>query len=428
MLNRTNAPAYKNITQINVIKANSIKLDNDIPIYTINAGSQELIKLDFIFRAGMYQQPQPLVASCTNSLLECGTKSFSANEISDGIDFFGSFIELQVDQDFATVTVYSLNKYLTQTLRFIEEVIKYPTFLNNELEILITNKKQKHAINSQKVNVLARRKFATLIFGEDHPYGVDVKNEHFDSINTSMIKNFFNQFYNSSNCTIIASGNLPTNLFEMLNTFFGGNDWASKEKLNYKPLINFNTTTQKTHLIEKPDAIQNSIKIGKPLFNKTHPDYFHFQVLNTILGGYFGSRLMANIREDKGYTYGIGSGLVNLINGGYFTISTDVGSNVCANAIKEIYNEIKLLQTKLVAENELETVKNYILGQFLRSIDGPFALADKFKSIWEFELDYNYFDNYFNAVNTVKPERIRDLANQYLQEKDLIECIAGKKY
>ena len=288
MLNRTNAPAYKNITQINVIKANSIKLDNDIPIYTINAGSQELIKLDFIFRAGMYQQPQPLVASCTNSLLECGTKSFSANEISDGIDFFGSFIELQVDQDFATVTVYSLNKYLTQTLRFIEEVIKYPTFLNNELEILITNKKQKHAINSQKVNVLARRKFATLIFGEDHPYGVDVKNEHFDSINTSMIKNFFNQFYNSSNCTIIASGNLPTNLFEMLNTFFGGNDWASKEKLNYKPLINFNTTTQKTHLIEKPDAIQNSIKIGKPLFNKTHPDYFHFQVLNTILGGYFG--------------------------------------------------------------------------------------------------------------------------------------------
>ncbi len=428
MLNRTNAPAYKNITQINVIKANSIKLDNDIPIYTINAGSQELIKLDFIFRAGMYQQPQPLVASCTNSLLECGTKSFSANEISDGIDFFGSFIELQVDQDFATVTVYSLNKYLTQTLRFIEEVIKYPTFLNNELEILITNKKQKHAINSQKVNVLARRKFATLIFGEDHPYGVDVKNEHFDSINTSMIKNFFNQFYNSSNCTIIASGNLPTNLFEMLNTFFGGNDWASKEKLNYKPLINFNTTTQKTHLIEKPDAIQNSIKIGKPLFNKTHPDYFHFQVLNTILGGYFGSRLMANIREDKGYTYGIGSGLVNLINGGYFTISTDVGSDVCANAIKEIYNEIKLLQTKLVAENELETVKNYILGQFLRSIDGPFALADKFKSIWEFELNYDYFDNYFNAVNTVKPERLRDLANQYLQEKDLIECIAGKKY
>ena len=428
MLNRTNAPAYKNITQINVIKANSIKLDNDIPIYTINAGSQELIKLDFIFRAGMYQQPQPLVASCTNSLLECGTKSFSANEISDGIDFFGSFIELQVDQDFATVTVYSLNKYLTQTLRFIEEVIKYPTFLNNELEILITNKKQKHAINSQKVNVLARRKFATLIFGEDHPYGVDVKNEHFDSINTSMIKNFFNQFYNSSNCTIIASGNLPTNLFEMLNTFFGGNDWASKEKLNYKPLINFNTTTQKTHLIEKPDAIQNSIKIGKPLFNKTHPDYFHFQVLNTILGGYFGSRLMANIREDKGYTYGIGSGLVNLINGGYFTISTDVGSDVCANAIKEIYNEIKLLQTKLVAENELETVKNYILGQFLRSIDGPFALADKFKSIWEFELNYDYFDNYFNAVNTVKLERLRDLANQYLQEKDLIECIAGKKY
>jgi zinc protease len=428
MLNRTKAPTFKNITQINVIKANSQKLNNNIAVHTINAGSQELIKLEFIFKAGMYQQPQPLVASCTNSLLECGTKTYTANEISEGIDFFGSFIELQVDQDFATVVVYSLNKYLNQTLKFIEEVIKYPTFINDELEILISNKKQKHAINSQKVSVLSRRKFAELIFGEDHPYGIDVKNEHFDLINISIIKNYFKQFYNSNNCTIIASGLLPKNLIETLNTFFGGKDWASKDTLKFKPIINYTTTTQRKHLIEKPDAIQNSIRIGRPLFNKTHPDYFHFQVLNTILGGYFGSRLMANVREDKGYTYGIGSGLMNLINGGYFAISTDVGSDVCASAIKEIYKEIKLLQTKLVDENELETVKNYILGQFLRSIDGPFSLADKFKSIWEFDLTYDYYDNYFNAVKAVKADRLRDLANQHLQEKDLIECVAGKKY
>lgn len=317
-LNRTTAPAFQTLNKIVVKQVEKNNLDNGISLYALNAGSQELIKLEFIFKAGMYQQPQPLVASCTNSLLECGTKSFSANEISEGIDFFGSFIELQVDQDFATVVVYSLNKYLNETLKFIEEVIKHPTFINDELDILISNKKQKHAINSQKVSVLSRRKFAELIFGEDHPYGIDVKNEHFDLINVSIIKNYFKQFYNSNNCTIIASGLLPNNLIETLNTFFGGNDWAAKDTLKFKPLINYTTTTQKKHLIEKPDAIQNSIRIGRPLFNKTHPDYFHFQVLNSILGGYFGSRLMANIREDKGYTYGIGSGLMNLVNGGYF--------------------------------------------------------------------------------------------------------------
>jgi predicted Zn-dependent peptidase len=101
---------------------------------------------------------------------------------------------------------------------------------------------------------------------------------------------------------------------------------------------------------------------------------------------------------------------------------------VCAAAINEIYAELKELQTSLIDEKELETVKNYILGQFLRSVDGPFALADKFRVIWEYGLDYDYYDRYFKAVQSVRPERLRDLANQYLKQEDLIECVAGKKY
>ena len=135
---------------------------------------------------------------------------------------------------------------------------------------------------------------------------------------------------------------------------------------------------------------------------------------------------MANIREDKGYTYGIGSGVVNLVNTGSFYISTEVGNNVTNQTLIEIYKEIKILREKLVSVDELETVRNYILGQFLRSVDGPFALADKFKAIWEYNLDYTYFDLYFNAIKTVTPNDIIDLANKYLQEKDLLECVVGK--
>lgn len=168
------------------------------------------------------------------------------------------------------------------------------------------------------------------------------------------------------------------------------------------------------------------MRVGRVLFNKTHEDYFKFQVLNTVLGGYFGSRLMANIREDKGYTYGIGSGLNNLVHSGTFFISTEVGADVTQQTLTEIYKELKLLREELIDEEELETVRNYILGQFLRSVDGPFTLADKFKSIWEFGLDYSFFDKYFHAVKTVTPKELRDLANKYLQEKDLIECVVGK--
>ncbi len=427
MLNRTIAPAFKTLSSINVVQANHTQLNNGIDFYSVNAGSQELIKLEFIFKAGMYFQPASLIASATNNLLECGTKSFTANQISDGVDFYGSFLEFTVDQDFASVTLFTLNKYLTQSLKFVEEVLKYPTFPQDEFQIYISNKKQKHQINAQKVNVLCRRKFSELIFGSQHPYGIDVIDTDFERVNLKEINQFFNTHYNSANCTIIASGNLPTNLPETLSQFFGDTKWGNSQQPLINNTIELTTTAQQKHFIYKEEAIQSAIRIGKPLFNKTNPDYYKFQVLNTILGGYFGSRLMTNIREEKGLTYGIGSGLSSYVNNGYFFISTEVGADVCQLALDEIYKEISVLRTDLVDTQELETVRNYILGQFLRSVDGPFALADKFKSIWEFGLTYSYFDTYFDAIKSVTPTEIRDLANKYLQQNELIECVVGKK-
>lgn len=426
MLNRKETPAFKTIDKIDIIKAKKEKLNNGIDLFTINAGSQEITKIEFVFKAGMFYQPSPLIASNTNTLIETGTKSFTANQISDGIDFYGSFLELEVGQDFAGVTLYSLNKYVEKSLKYVEEILKYPTFPEDEFKIHIANKKQKHQINSQKVNVVARRKFSELIFGQKHPYGIQVTENDFETANIEQLKTFFNNHYNSNNCTIFASGNLPKDIITTLNNFFGNNNWGdcNGEVLKNNKLIN--TTVQPKHFIEKSDAIQSAIKVGRLLFNKTHQDYFKFQVLNTILGGYFGSRLMANIREDKGYTYGIGSGLASFVNGGYFAISTEVGADVTKQTLNEIYFEIAALRNNLVPDTELETVRNYILGNFLRTVDGPFALADKFKAIWEFGLDYSYYENYFNAVKTVTPFELRDLANKYLNEDDLIECVVGK--
>ena len=426
MLNRQNAPAFKTINRIDIIQATRQKLNNGIEFYSINAGSQEITKIEFVFKAGMYYQSAPLIASNTNTLIESGTKSFTANQISDGIDFFGSFLELEVGQDFATATLYSLNKYLNESLKFMEEILKYPTFPEDEFKIHVTNKKQKHQINSQKVDILARRRFSELVFGEKHPYGIQVNDSDFDRVSVAEIKAFFSNHYHSSNCTIIASGHLPANITDTLNSFFGNTSWGNDKLTINKTTTPLQTTKQLKHFIEKPDAIQSAIKLGRPLFNKTNPDYFKFQVLNTILGGYFGSRLMANIREDKGYTYGIGSGLASFVHGGYFAISTEVGADVTKQTLEEIYKELGLLRKDLVAETELETVRNYILGHFLRSVDGPFSLADKFKSIWEFGLDYSYFDNYFDAVKNVTPKELRDLANKYLKEEDMIECVVGK--
>jgi zinc protease len=425
MLNRAEAPAFTTIDKIDVIQAKQSKLNNGIDLYHVSAGSQEIAKIEFIFKAGMYQQPAALIASSTNNLLESGTRSFTANQVSDGVDFYGSFLELQVEQDFAIITLFSLNKYLNESLKFVEEVIKYPTFPEDEFKIYMTNKRQKHAINTQKVSVLARRKFSELLFGPKHPYGIDVNESDFERINTDEIRSFFNTHYTAENCTIIASGNLPVNILDTLNHFFGETKWGQAGKI-ISDAIPVQTTPQLKHFIHRDDAIQSAIRVGRVLFNKTHPDYCKFQVLNTVLGGYFGSRLMANIREDKGYTYGIGSGVNNLMHSGTFFISTEVGADVTKQTLTEIYKEIKTLREKLIDGSELETVRNYILGQFLRSVDGPFTLADKFKSIWEYGMDYSFFDTYFDAVKSVTPKELRDLANKYLMEDDLVECVVGK--
>ena len=424
-IDRTTVPPFRTIDSINVPRVQALKLGNGIDLFTLSAGSQEITRIEFIFRAGMYHQPRALVASCTNSLLESGTERYTAEQISEGIDFFGSFLELQVEQDYATVTVYSLNKYLKQTLDYVAELIMKPVYPEHEFRIHVATKKQKHAINSQKVSVLAKRKFTSLLFGEKHPYGIDVSEQDFETLTVNDLRQFYTRQYNHGNCTIVAAGNLPADLRHLLDSSFG-TPWGGPagDKAGEIPSAGEKSGR---FMFERADAIQSAIRVGKVLFNKTHPDYFAFQVLNTILGGYFGSRLMANIREDKGYTYGIGSAVTNLVHGGYFHISTEVGVDVTASALEEIYREIARLRSDLVPGSELETVRNYMLGNFLRSVDGPFALADKFRSIWEYGLDYGFYDEYFRQVKNVTPARLRDLANQYLAPDTFIECVVGNR-
>lgn len=425
-LNRKNAPAFQTVEKIEMIKANEQRLNNNIHVYTINAGTQDLIKIEFLFAAGMYQQIMPLQATTVNTMLEEGTSKLNAAQIADKVDYYGAFLEVGVSQDSASVVLYTLNKHLAATLPVVEQVIKDAVFPQPELDTHLRNKKQKFLVNNQKVAVLARKQFTELLFGAKHPYGINVQEQDFETINRQHLLSFYQSHYRSNNCKVIVSGKVNDNVINLLNTHFGGNDWNALQPIQQKT-ITTTSSTQKQHLSLKEDALQSAIRIGRLLFNKTHADYHSFQVLNTLLGGYFGSRLMSNIREDKGYTYGIGSGLASLQHSGYFFISTEVGVDVCQKALDEIYFEIKRLREELVPEEELELVKNYMLGTFLRSVDGPFALAERFKGIMEYNLQYDYFDRYLATIKDISASHIRELANQYLTTDSLLELVVGKK-
>lgn len=425
MPDRKQAPPFKTIDRIDIQQAVSFKLENGIPVHTVDAGSQELTRVEFIFRAGNFYQEAPLVAHSASSLIENGTVNRSANDLSDGIDFYGSFFETACGQDYASVALFSLNKHLEKTLVFVEDMLKNASYPQEEVSTYLANKKQKHLVNEQKVNHVARKKFAELLFGPLHPYGMHPETADYERTRRDTILDFYKKHYHYKNCTILVSGKLPANLADVLNRHAGDTTWGVPADIS-KRYVPAQSSSQRQHLVEKKDAVQSALRVGRRLFNKTHADYFRFQVLNTVLGGYFGSRLMANIREDKGYTYGIGSGVSSLVNDGFFYISTEVGADVTQKALDEIYKEIEIMQNDLVPVGELETVKNYMLGQFLRSVEGPFALSDKFRGVWEFGLGYDYYDRYFDAVKGVTPQELRDLAGKYLKRADLLELVVGK--
>lgn len=425
MLNRKIQPLICPIEQIDMVKAEKYLLSNGIPVYYINAGTQDVVKLDIVFEAGTWFQPANLVASFCNSMLEEGSANFTAAEIAEKFDYYGAYLQLAVDQNQGFVNIISLGRYLPEILEVVEDIVKRSVFPEHELEVMIAKNKQKWLLENEKVRTLCQKKFTQVLFGNKHPYAINNQLNDFDKINRDDLTGFYRKYYHSANCHILLAGKIDENVLHLIDKHLGGNDW--QQPLTRIPEYDICPSPEKVHYIEKAGGIQSAIRIGKLWVPKTHPDFSPLSVLLTILGGYFGSRLMTNIREEKGYTYGIGSYVLTFKKASYLVISSEVGNEYVEPTLKEIALEMKRLQTELVSENELETVRSYLLGEFLRDFDGPFALSASFKAINDFGLDYSFYDGYLDVLHHIYPEEIMRLAQQYLQYDDLYTVIAGVK-
>ena len=425
MLNRKIQPIVNPIEHIDMVKAEKRILSNGIPVHFVNAGTQDVVKIDFVFEAGTWFQTTNLVASLCNSMLEEGSENYTAAEIAEKVDFYGAYIQLTVDQNQGFVSVVCLLKYLPVILEVLEDLIKRSIFPEYELQVLIDKNKQKWLLENEKVRTLCQKKFTQVMFGDAHPYAINNKLEDFDVITRDDLMEFYRTFYHSGNCHIIAAGIIDEQVLGLLDKYFGGNDWAQNQAV--KPEYAICTDPVKMHHVEKAGGIQTAIRMGKFWVPKTHPDFHALSILVTIFGGYFGSRLMTNIREEKGYTYGIGSFVLTLKKASYLVISTEVGNTYIEPTLSEIALEMRKLQTEPISENELETVKSYLLGEFLRDFDGPFALASSFKAINDFDLDYTFYDEALKVLRNITSQELMALAQKYLNPEDFHTVVAGSK-
>jgi len=422
-IDRTQAPAFRQVEHIDLIKAQQHTLDNGISLFSIHAPEQELVRIEFIFANVNWDSKKPLQAFAVNNMLVEGAGSLNASEIAERIDFYGAFLQTDYSYDYSTVTLYTLNKHLQATLPIVKEVVSDAVFPKEELDTFIRNQKQKLNVNLEKNDFISRRVFNHALFA-DTIYGFMVEESDYDKIVRSDLINYYESAYQPKNCTIIVSGNADDSVIAFINTLFGDN-WAKTNPLAENN-FSFKAGTGELHFIERPDALQSAIRIGQVSLSRRHPDFASLQVLNTVLGGYFGSRLMANIREDKGFTYGIGSALVSFKDTGYFYIASEVGTDVCQAALDEIQKEINILQSIPVPEHELQLVKNYILGSMLAGLENVFSHADKFKNIYFSGMSYDYYDNYIETVKTITAAQLLDLAGTYLHFDQMEKVIAGK--
>lgn len=426
ILDRKQSPDYKDIAAVSLLKPEHKTLANGLDLFYINSGEAELVRVEVIFNLDSWNASQPLDALATFKLLDDGTATKSSAEIASEIDFYGSFFQVSVQPDIATITLYSLRKYLEQSLNVVREMLTEAIFPQHELDTFIQNNIQRLQVDHQKTSYLANRQFYQAIFGNTNKYGYNETEDDLRNMGRVQLLAHYAQYISNENAFILVSGKVTEQDLAVIEKVLGESDWRSTS-IPPNAEITFSPDANRQLFVEKKDAVQSSIRIGKTIISKPHADYPALQLLNTILGGYFGSRLMANIREDKGYTYGIQSVLASQKNQGFFFIGTDVGSDVSQATVTEIFKEIKRLKEEPVGAEELSLVRNYLLGSFQSSIENAFSYAEKFKSVYLYKMGYDYYDRYFEAVNTTSAARLQELANLYLDEDSLYTVIAGKK-
>jgi predicted Zn-dependent peptidase len=397
-------------------------LDNKVPVYAMNAGAQDVVMVEWVFDAGNWYDKQPMVAATTNFLIKNGTTSKSAYQINDFFEFHGAYLNRSCYNETASITLHCLSKHLETLLPVVREIIETSIFPAEELAIYIQNQKQRLSVNLQKCDFIANRLIDEYLFGINHPYGTYSNAEDYDALNTDLLKAFYKQYYLKGSCKIFVAGKMPTGYESMLNKAFGTLPLhADAPVVVEHPIVT--AAQKKVEIINDENGVQGAIRMARPFPNRHHPDFQKAHVLNTLFGGFFGSRLMSNIREDKGYTYGIHSYFQNHVHASAWMISTEAGRDVCAATITEVLKEMELLRNELVDMEELNLVRNYMIGSLLGDLDGPFQLIGRWKNYVLNGLDENYFYKSIETIKSVTPQELQRLANTYLQPDDFYELV-----
>ena len=393
---------------------------NGVKIYRLESNDFEVVRFTFVFHAGTSMQQKPFSASATANMLGEGSERLTAQQIAETFDFYGSYFDVNIDRDYTYISFCSLLKFFEPTAEVAEEILLRPSFPEREFEVYRNKRKQSLQIERQKIDTQSRELFAQTLFGSEHPYGMSSSEELYDELSTYDLRELYNKLYTAGNCFVVCSGHITEEVLRKIESIAASLPAGQGLDIEFpKP--------ETSHYAERnvETALQSSLRVGRLLFGRTHRDFVGMQVVAAILGGYFGSRLMQNLREEHGYTYGIMAAMVNFDKEGYLAIATQVAREHRENALNEIFYEIERLRTEPIEEDELQMVKNVMIGEILRILDGPFGIADVTIENIMCGMDNSATQHSVEQIFAITPKEIQRLAKEYLKREDLVVTVVG---
>lgn len=426
-LNRNIPPTIQNIDQISITSPRILTLSNGIPVHIIEGGTEEVTRVDLVIHSGTIHQEKPLQATFTNAMLRNSTVRYTQRELNEKLDYYGAWLQAGVQHPVSVISLYTLHKYFAETVDLLTSMLLEPLFLAEELEVLARTRKQQFVVSSQRVSTMAYRELCKQVFGKNHACGRIAGIEDFDLISTIDLKRFHTAHYHSGNCSIYLSGNIKEELLEILEEKLGKAVWGTPApRLSCETGIPMPIGEKRVHL-HKPDAQQSAVFLGMLTIEDKHPDYTLLNMATTVLGGYFGSRLMSNIREEKGYTYGIGAFMQSYPQENLWVISAETDHQHVEPLIKEVYYEMDRMREELVPMEEFNMVRNYLMGTTLRLCENAFSLSETYLSNDLSGVGTDFISQQIRILQEATPQDFLRIAQKYFCKEKLIEVIAGEK-
>jgi zinc protease len=418
-LNRTKAPAFTRSIDFSLRNPSTQTLLNGIAIHYLVGGKQPVLKIEILLKAGRWFEQQGGAAYFMSQLFTRGTRTKNSFQIAETFDSLGAHVDVSAGLDIVSISMYTLTKHALQAIALLVEILQEAAFPEHELEQIKSIYLQNLNVNQEKTSFQASKLFRKHLFGSTHPYGKELDTKEVNELTRSHIVDHNHLF--GQDITVIVSGDVPTATQTFINAAFEALSVKRVEDIHRAPVV----TNPGRDVVNKEGSVQASLRIGKSFIGRKHPDYAASVFLTHAFGGYFGSRLMKNIREEKGLTYGIHASLNTLLHDSYLLIGADVNKENVSLAFDEIQKEMKRLSTELMPADELDTARNHFIGSLQGEVTNAFAHADKFRTRLLFDLPEDFYQTLIHKIDALTANDLIDVAEKHFQTDSFIEVAFG---